>query len=278
MGDAGITTTTKQRIERQAEGGFQRRTEQDVLAQEEPLEIQVEGQSVAVVMRTPGHDAELVAGFLVTEGIIERRDQLFEWAACPSADVAGEGNIYEVLLRNPDPALLKRLTRLVISTSSCGICGKATIESVFQSFPSLESAKLQISAETLLGLPRKLREAQANFAQTGGLHASALFSRDGELVCLREDVGRHNALDKVLGHALLEDQLPLSDRILLVSGRISFELMQKALAGQIALIAGISAPSSLAIELGQESGQTVVGFLRNDGFNVYTHSERIVPK
>lgn len=268
--DEGVRRVTKTRIV--ADGGLGE--EADVLAVEEPLEIRVEGQSVAVVMRTPGHDEELVAGFLRTEGVVNDANDVFEISPCPAAEGAGEGNVMEVLVRNPDEELLKKLTRHVFSASSCGICGKATIESVFVSFPQIDSS-LKVSADVLLSLPDKLRNAQANFEKTGGLHASALFDANGELLLLREDVGRHNALDKVIGAALLGRQLPLADRILLVSGRVSFELMQKALAGGIAIIAGISAPSSLAVEFAEESGQTLVGFLRPGGFNVYANPTRI---
>ncbi|MEM7013845.1 MAG: formate dehydrogenase accessory sulfurtransferase FdhD [Verrucomicrobiota bacterium] len=268
--DEGVRRVTKTRI---AAGGG-RGEEEDVLAVEEPLEIRVEGQSVAVVMRTPGNDEELVAGFLRTEGVVEDSRDVFEISPCPAAEGAGEGNVMEVLVRNPDEELLEKLTRHVFSASSCGICGKATIESVFVSFPQIESS-LVVEPDVLLGLPDKLRNAQANFEQTGGLHASALFDGSGELLLLREDVGRHNALDKVIGSALLNQQLPLRDRILLVSGRISFELMQKALSGGIPIIAGISAPSSLAVDFANESGQTLVGFLRPGGFNVYANPERI---
>ncbi|MFT5468069.1 MAG: FdhD protein [Verrucomicrobiales bacterium] len=270
MEDQGVRRVQKTRIS--ASGEHQKQA--DVLAVEEPLEIRVEGKSVAVVMRTPGHDQELVAGFLRTEGVVESADDFFEISPCQSAEGAAEGNVIEVLLRNPDPQLLEKLTRHVFSASSCGICGKATIESVFVNFPSVESG-LRVSSEVLLGLPDKLRSAQENFGQTGGLHASALFDSTGQMELLREDVGRHNALDKVIGSSILNQQLLLSDRILLVSGRISFELMQKALAGGIPVVAGISAPSSLAVEFAEESGQTLVGFLRPNGFNVYANAEKI---
>ena len=260
---------------RVAEGGWERRVQEDLVAIEEPLEIRVEGRGLAVVMRTPGHDRELVAGFLLTEGIIRSAEDLFDLTPC-TAEEAGEnrGNVMEVLLRDPDALQLDRLTRHVFSASSCGICGKATIESVFVSFPPVEGGPM-FSAELLRQLPPRLRQAQASFEQTGGLHASALFSSTGELEWSREDAGRHNALDKVIGHALLQGKLPLSDRVLLVSGRVSFELMQKALAARIAVVAGISAPSSLAVELAQESGQTLIGFLREGGFNVYAGVQRV---
>ena len=238
----------------------------DRVASEEPLEIRVNGTSVAVTMRTPGHDDELATGFLFTESVIAGAAEIAEIVHCPDVDPEGIGNTLDVhLLADPD---LTSLTRHVFTSSSCGVCGKATIESVFQHFPPVASSVVP-SADLLLSLPIKLREAQETFDRTGGLHASALFSTSGELLLLREDVGRHNALDKVIGHALRHD-ISLSEVILLVSGRISFELMQKSLAARIPVVAGISAPSSLAVKLARESGQTLVGFLREKGFNVYT--------
>jgi FdhD protein len=274
------TETQRQKIRLNPEtGSFSAETRPDRVATESPLEIRVEGKSVAVVMRTPGHDEELTAGFLLTENIVHKKSDIFELSQCPSiqsADDSPENNVIEVVLSNPENANLDELTRHVFSSSSCGICGKATIDSVFQSFPPVEGEQLHISASTLLSLPGKLRAAQDTFEETGGLHASALFDHQGNLLILREDVGRHNALDKVLGHALLHDLLPLSGRVLLVSGRISFELAQKALAAQIPLIAGISAPSSLAVDFCNRAHQTLVGFLREKSMNVYAHPNRVV--
>jgi FdhD protein len=246
----------------------------DRLAAEEPLEIRVEGRSVAVVMRTPGHDDELAAGFLLTESAIRSADDLREISRCRDLDPDAAGNALDVTLAPDHRTDLDALTRHVFTSSSCGVCGKATIESVFQQFPPVDSP-IAVSPEILLSLPEKLREAQATFQKTGGLHASALFDERGNLESLREDVGRHNALDKVIGRALLDGRLPLHDRILLVSGRISFELVQKALAAGIPIIAGISAPSSLAVDLARRGGQTLVGFLRERSFNVYTGHRRI---
>ncbi len=287
----------------------------DVTASEEPLEIRVEGRSVAVVMRTPGHDEELVAGFLVSEGVIKSARDILEISQCPSVGNV-HGNVVDVLLGG---AIVNwdNLTRHVFSASSCGICGKTSIESVFQSFPPLLSGTEQavedvksspcsvfsaqssaggaasetkhsplntkhsapafaVSPELITTLPAKLRAAQETFSQTGGLHASAIFNEHGEMLVLREDVGRHNALDKVLGHGLQNSLLPYSRHILLVSGRVSFELMQKALAAGVPIVAAISAPSSLAVQFAQDSGQTLIGFLRGQTMNVYTHPERIV--
>jgi FdhD protein len=238
----------------------------DRVASEEPLEIRVNGTSVAVTMRTPGHDDELATGFLFTESLITRSDEIAEIVHCPDVDPEGIGNTLDVRLRaEPD---LASLTRHVFTSSSCGVCGKATIESVFQHFPPVQRSRIP-EAGLLLSLPSKLREAQETFDRTGGLHASALFDGEGNLLLLREDVGRHNALDKVIGHAL-QKEMPLSEVVLLVSGRISFELMQKALAARIPVVAGISAPSSLAVKLARESGQVLVGFLREKGFNLYS--------
>jgi FdhD protein len=244
----------------------------DVTASEEPLEIRVEGRSVAVVMRTPGHDEELVAGFLVSEGIIKNARDILEISQCPSTGNV-HGNVVDVLL-GAVVVNWDHLTRHVFSASSCGICGKTSIESVFMSFPPVTSDWL-VSAELLTTLPAKLRAAQETFSQTGGLHASAIFDEQGEMLVLREDVGRHNALDKVLGHGLKAGLLPYSRHILLVSGRVSFELMQKALAAGVPIVAAISAPSSLAVQFAESSGQTLVGFLRGQTMNVYTHPERV---
>lgn len=244
----------------------------DVTAREEPLEIRVEGRSVAVVMRTPGHDEELAAGFLVTEGVVQRARDILEISQCPSVGNI-HGNVVDVLLGGA-VVNWESLTRHVFSASSCGICGKTSIESVFQRFPAVKG-EWSVASGLIASLPDKMRAAQEAFSQTGGLHASGLFDLEGNLVVLREDVGRHNALDKIIGHALQNDLLPLDRHILLVSGRVSFEIIQKALAAGIALVAAISAPSSLAVEFAQEAGQTLIGFLRGETMNVYTHPQRV---
>ena len=278
-------------------------TTEDVTAREEPLEIRVEGRSVAVVMRTPGHDEELVAGFLVSEGVITSARDVMEISQCPSTGNK-YGNVVDVLLAGSAVVNWDSLTRHVFSASSCGICGKTSIESVFQRFPvlrgsahcsvlgpqtdketsnaiseqcelSAEHSDFRVSPALLASLPAKLRASQATFTQTGGLHASAIFDEHGEMLVLREDVGRHNALDKVLGWALQRRMLPFQRHILLVSGRVSFELMQKALAAGVPIVAAISAPSSLAVQFADESGQTLVGFLRGETMNVYTHPDRV---
>jgi FdhD protein len=233
----------------------------------------VRGESVAVTMRTPGHDDELAAGFLLTEGLIGRRSEVTLIAHCRGAD--NPENIINVFLAPSVKVNLARLTRHVFASSSCGLCGKASIESVHQHFPPL-TAQLPVSKSTLVGLPARMRRAQAAFAQTGGLHAAAIFDAKGRLIVLREDVGRHNAVDKVLGHGFLKGKLPFTAHILLVSGRASFEIMQKALAARIPVVCAISAPSSLAVEFARESSQTLVGFLRGESMNVYAGPERII--
>jgi len=243
----------------------------DFVAIEEPLEIRVEEKNVAIVMRTPGHDRELAAGFLLSEGVIKSRNDVFEISECESLTTNdfGKGNFVSVLLSKEVKFEFGNLTRHVFTSSSCGICGKATIESIMIDFPKIERQN-KICRSKIVSYPDKLSEAQTTFKKTGGLHASALFNPNGEIVVIREDVGRHNALDKVIGYALLENLLPLSDHTLLLSGRISFELMQKSLAAGIPTVAGISAPSSLAIEFAEKSGQNLIGFLRDQTMNIYS--------
>ena len=248
---------------------------EDQIATEAPLEIRVEGNSIAVVMRTPGHDEELALGFLISEGVVSRPDDVFQVTHCASQEGGQSGNVIDVLLRHPDAAQLKKLTRHVFSSSSCGICGKATLDSIFVQFPRVEQP-MGFDAATIFRLPATLRPAQETFETTGGLHASAVFDRFGKLLLLREDVGRHNALDKVLGAAFSDAVFPLNDHVLLVSGRVSFELMQKSLAAGIPLVAGISAPSSLAVDFARESGQTLCGFLRSGRMNIYANAERVL--
>ena len=245
----------------------------DEVAIEEPLEIRVEGRSIAVVMRTPGHDRELAAGFALTEGIVRAATEVFEITSCLTTD-ASAGNVVEIALTDPSNFDLTKLSRHVFSASSCGICGKSTIEAAMQQFPSIETAPA-VEAKILLDLPKKLVPAQKTFQRTGGLHACALFNARGELLLVREDVGRHNALDKLIGHQLLANRLPLGNFILLLSGRVSFEMTQKALAAGIAIIAAISAPTSLAIEFARANNQTLIGFLRGETMNVYSGAERV---
>ena len=250
----------------------------DDLAVEEPLEIRVEGRSVAVTMRTPGHDDELAAGFLLTEGVVARRADIV--AINPVAAKQGGGvepNILDVRLTRPDAVDFARLTRHVFTASSCGLCGKATLAAVQGRTAGLgpdEGPK--VKTVILQGLPATLAAAQATFQKTGGLHATGLFTADGSLLVSREDVGRHNAVDKVIGHLLLKGSIDPSSVILLVSGRVAFEIVQKALAARIAVVAAISAPTSLAVDLARSGGLTLVGFLRDGRMNVYAGADRLV--
>jgi len=253
------------------EGGGPLREDRDDLVVEEPLEIRVRGRSLTVTMRTPGHDEELAAGFLLSEGIIDRAADILAVETCAAAE---EGNRLDVRL-SPDVAVdLERLSRHVLVSSSCGLCGRVSIDMVHRDHPPIES-DLRFDPEVLRQLPERMRAAQTTFARTGGLHAAALFEVDGRVVVVREDVGRHNAVDKVVGLGVLHDRLPFDRQVLMVSGRASFEIVQKALAARIPVVAAVSAPSSLAVELARESGQTLIGFLRGDRMNVYTGQERI---
>jgi FdhD protein len=247
---------------------------EDLVAREEPLEIRVRGQSVAVTMRTPGHDAELAAGFLLTEGLLHRREDIVEIAPCQAGETANPQNILNVFLAPAVEVNLDQLSRHVFASSSCGLCGKASIDAVHQHFASVAPG-FTVTPDTLIHLPDRLRAAQQTFAQTGGLHAAGIFTAAGSLVVLREDVGRHNAVDKVIGHGFLNRLLPFDRHILLVSGRTSFEIMQKALAARVPIVAAVSAPSSLAVEFARESGQTLVAFLRGGTMNVYSRPERL---
>lgn len=252
------------------EGAAPAQARDDVLAVEEPLELRVAGRSVAVVMRTPGYDRELAAGFLTTEGLIRHRDDVLDMVYCRASEPteAPQENILDVLLAPGVAVDFARLSRNVFTSSSCGVCSKASIEAVQAQYAPL-AFTLSPHRDVLAALTPQLRAAQAAFAATGGLHASALFDAAGKLLVVREDVGRHNALDKVIGHAFFAERLPLSAHILLVSGRVSFEIVQKALAAGIPCVAAISAPTSAAVELAREAGQTLVGFLRGERMNVY---------
>jgi FdhD protein len=248
--------------------------ETDQLATEEPLEIRIRGRSVAVTMRTPGHDEELAAGFLVSEGMLHHRRDVIEIGYCRQGEAADYENTLNVFLAPSVEVDFDQLTRHVFASSSCGLCGKASIEAVQQHFAPVES-QMKVSASKILQLPEKLRAAQKAFAQTGGLHAAAIFDQRGKLFVLREDVGRHNAVDKVIGHGFLRGLFPFDNHILLVSGRASFEIMQKALAARIPIICAVSAPSSLAVEFAKENAQTLIGFLRGNTMNLYSRPERI---
>lgn len=242
----------------------------DEVAVEEPLELRVDTRPIAVIMRTPGHDSELAAGFLLSEGLIRRRDDVRAMRADPRNRA---GNVLDVFLAPEVMVDFTRLTRHVFASSSCGLCGKSSIASVQRQFPKLDGT-FRISSANLLGLPEAMRAAQKEFSATGGLHAAALFDSTGQLIHLREDVGRHNAVDKVVGRAFLDGRWPLRDCGLLVSGRTSFEIVQKALASGISLVAAVSAPTSLAVEFARKSGLTLIGFLRPGRFNVYASGAR----
>ena len=243
----------------------------DHVAAEEPLEIRVEGRPLAVTMRTPGDDLDLAAGFLATEGVIDGPDDLTALAHVDDP-LDPQGNTVDCVLAAGVPAARRdRAQREFYASSSCGICGKATIDRIFASVPPLAHT-LDPSPELLLSLGAKLRAAQDVFEHTGGLHAAALFSASGELLCLREDIGRHNAVDKVIGSRLRADAFPCEDTILVVSGRAGFEIVQKALVARIPVLAAVGAPSSLAVRLAAESGMNLVGFLRDGRLNRYLRS------
>ena len=256
----------------------------DLVAVEEPMEVRVNGAPFAVIMRTPGADRELAAGFLLAEDVVHGSDELGLIEYCTREDEAGapageeerENTLNVTVIGDAVDRLSARLgeRRQVMMTASCGLCGRRTIESLRARVPSVEG-RWTIAASVVRGLPDALREAQQVFARTGGLHGAGLFSIDGTLEVMAEDVGRHNAVDKVIGRRLLEDVLPLDRTLMVVSGRTSFELVQKALLAGIPLIAAVSAPSSLAVQLAQDAGITLCGFVRGDTFNIYAHPERI---
>ena len=260
-----------QRPVRRFEQGVPVQECRDELAVEEPLEIRVRGRSVSITMRTPGRDDELAAGFLLTEGVVRAPADLLRVEPCASDE---QENVLNVTLAPEVHVDFGRLTRHVFTSSSCGLCGTTTIEATRRQFGSVDS-DVVVTAATMLGLGETLRASQPAFDRTGGLHAAGIFDASGSLVVSREDVGRHNAVDKVLGYGLLHDLLPFDRHILLVSGRASFEIMLKALAGRLPIVAAVSAPSSLAAEFAEESGQTFVGFLRTGRMNVYAGVQRV---
>jgi FdhD protein len=241
----------------------------DAVAVEEPLEIRIDGRPVAITMRTPGHDLELVSGFLLTEGVIDGADDIRAMAHVDDPSDP-QGNTVDTLLAEGVPAARRGAAdRNLFASSSCGICGKATLDRLMVLAPPITRA-LSIAPSVLITLPARLLEAQSVFEQTGGIHAAALFSTAGELEVLREDIGRHNAVDKVVGWRLRQDRVPIDDRVLLVSGRAGFEIVQKALVAQISVVAAIGAPSSMAIDLARRGGMTLIGFLRDGRYNCYT--------
>jgi FdhD protein len=282
-------STVRRRVERvSVAGDGDRRARMDLLAAEEPLEIRVVPADrahrgalddvaipVSVTMRTPGADFELAAGFLYGEGLIDGHASVAAVRYCTSGEQ--QYNVVHVVLARGagfDPA---RLQRNFYQTSSCGVCGKASIEAVTGGACTSVDSELVLSPDVLVALPAKLRAAQAVFERTGGLHAAGLFTAEGELLRVREDVGRHNALDKLVGASLLAGELPWRERVVMVSGRLSFELVQKAARAGAAVLAGVSAPSSLAVELAEACGMTLCGFVRGERFNVYAGGARIAP-
>ncbi len=271
--------TERRRVIRIRDGAVS--TRPDTLVGEEPLEIRLGGRPLAITMRTPGDDFALAAGFLVSEGVLGDAGELANIVYCAGATEDGSNtyNVVDVQLAPGVPVPDITLERNVYTTSSCGLCGKASLDAVRTSArrpldPPADTPG-RIAPATLSALPGRLRAAQRVFDRTGGLHAAALFDADGELLDVREDVGRHNAVDKVVGRALQDGRLPLRDTILMVSGRASFELVQKAVMAGIPTLAAVSAPSSLAVDLAAESGLTLVGFLRGSSMNVYAGAERL---
>jgi FdhD protein len=273
------TSKTKTRVRVVEDGKM--RVRPDTLATEEPMEIRLitggERQTVAITMRTPGADFELAAGFLYGEGIVKSSDDIARISYCVDADLdaAQQYNIVNVELRGGREYDLRPLERHFYTSSACGVCGKASLEQLELRGCPVALPGPEVSAETLYSLPEKLREAQGLFDATGGLHAAALFDEEGNLLALREDVGRHNATDKLVGWAMLENRLPLSGHIVMVSGRSSFEILQKCLTAGVPFVCAISAPSSLAVDVAREFGMTLVGFLRERRFNLYAGHERV---
>jgi len=249
----------------------------DDLTIEEPLEIRVGRKPIATTMRTPGHDKELAAGFLLSEGIVRARDQIGSVSVDSNNRVRVDLAVAAIGDRGSrDQRSRLQTKRFGTISSSCGLCGKTSVDAIRQNFPAIRSSDIRVDVETLLSLPEALHNAQSDFARTGGIHAAGIFGMDGKLKIAREDIGRHNAVDKAVGRAFLDELLPLDRHLLLVSGRASFEIIQKALAAGIPIVAAVSAPSSLAVEFARDSNQTLIGFLRPPTFNIYTHVERVI--
>ena len=270
--DATHGEILEHRAVRWRDGKTSERDEQ--LAVEEPLEIRLAGRRFTLTMRTPGHDEELAAGFLFAEGFINEASELGEIRRVRGRKGAPEPNAIDIVLNVPADGLRARLKRNFVMSSSCGVCGKTSVDSIRRRVtPPSDDAR--VAPATLLALSDRLRAAQRVFAATGGLHGAAIFSLDGTMIAIREDIGRHNAVDKVIGYALTNAMLPLARHLMMVSGRLSFEIVQKAAASGVPILAAVSAPSSLAVELAEEVGTTLVGFLRGGSFNIYTRPDRI---
>jgi FdhD protein len=248
---------------------------EDQLAAEEPLELRINGTPLTVIMRTPGHERELALGFLFGEGIIRSPADVAAVQILPNGEHPDLQNIIDVELAASAPGVDRRWQRNFLSASSCGLCGVSTIEAIHEAARPLPEDGLSVDPEVIYGLDSRLRAEQAIFSRTGGLHAAGLFTAEGAVVVVREDIGRHNAVDKVIGHALDGAMVPLDRHILMVSGRSSFEIVQKALQARIPVLAAVSAPSSLARDLAQTSNQTLIGFLRGRRLNVYAGRQRI---
>jgi FdhD protein len=255
--------------------GIEARRARDRLAVEEPLELRVAGRPVGVTMRTPGNDFELAIGYCVSERLVASPEDIQAVRFCAPEGQAQEYNVLTVDLRPGVPVPDPSVDRLAVTSSSCGVCGKASIEAVTVACPTLTGDGLAVPSPVLASIPGRVRDAQRVFEQTGGLHAAAICDADGQVRCVREDVGRHNAVDKVIGWAATERRLPLAGTVLFVSGRCSFEVVQKAAVAGVPLVAAVSAPTSLAVELAEQVGMTLVGFLRGDTMNVYTHPHRV---
>jgi len=254
------------------------RRKDDYLAAEEPLEIRVGDEPLSVTMRTPGHDRELAAGFLFTEGFVQRLEQIVKLETRETQDGVNRGNVIQAeLVPDAAPDFVK-MKRHFFAASSCGICGKASIDSIRSRLLRAPNPDFRLDAEILVRMPDALRSSQDVFQRTGGLHAAALFDPSGKLLVLREDIGRHNAVDKGIGWALLAGLVPLSDSVLLVSGRGGFEIVQKAIVAGVPVVASVSAPSSLAVQLARELRLTLIGFLRGRRFVIYAGEERVAAK
>lgn len=266
--------TTIRRVQR-VQGGTIAKSDEDFIAVEEPLEIRVHDEPVAVTMRTPGDDHDLAAGFLTTEGIVHSHEDIGTIRHCVDEENPELRNVVNVTFTDGVKFDLKSLKRNFYATSSCGICGKAAIENIRTDAPSL-SGNMKVELQTLLGMSGAMQRSQAVFQKTGGLHAAGVFDSKGTMRILREDIGRHNAVDKVIGAMLLREETPLERHILLVSGRASFEIVQKALMASIPIVCAVSAPSSLAVEFADESSMTLIGFLRGEEMNIYSGAHRIL--
>jgi FdhD protein len=253
----------------------QLRRKDDYLAAEEPLEIRVGDQPLSVTMRTPGHDLELAAGFLFTEGLVQSGEQIISLQPVVPSEVPDSGNVVQATLVPEATPDFAKMRRHFFASSSCGICGKASIDAVRSRLLTAPNSDFRFDPELLVGLPEVLRSEQDVFRRTGGLHAAALFDSSGALQVLREDIGRHNAVDKVIGWALMIGRVPLTESVLLVSGRGGFEIVQKSIAAGIPIVASVSAPSSLAVQLARELRLTLIGFLRGRRFVIYSGDERI---